>query len=167
MINAYIKYWENCFDFSGCTSASDYWYSVIMNILINIIVILVVSIFISTYPDDIFLLLIFLLYGIFVSIASWSNVVRRLHDTGKSGWYILLNMIPYIGPIILLVLLSDKTLVENNPYKLTKNYVYVREERIIQESNQAINQESNQAINQEIINNNIMNFNIRYSKINK
>ena len=159
MINAYIKYWENCFDFSGCTSASDYWYSVIMSVLINIIVIIFAIIFISIYPDDIFLLLIFIFYLIFMSIASWSNVVRRLHDTGKSGWYILLNMIPYIGPIILLVFLSDKTLVENNPYKSTKNYVYIEEEKIIQENSQTISQ--------EIINNNIMNFNIRYSKTNK
>lgn len=159
MINAYIKYLENCFDFSGCTSASDYWYSVIMSVLINIIVTIFAIIFISTYPDDIFLLIILMVYFIFMSIASWSNVVRRLHDTGKSGWYILLNMIPYIGPIILLVFLCDKTLVENNPYKSTKNYVYIKEEKIIQENNQALSQ--------EIINNNIMNFNIRYSKTNK
>lgn len=30
--------------------------------------------------------------------------VRRLHDTGKSGWMYLLNLIPYIGSLILLVL---------------------------------------------------------------
>lgn len=30
--------------------------------------------------------------------------VRRMHDQDKSGWFILINFIPYIGGLILLVL---------------------------------------------------------------
>jgi uncharacterized membrane protein YhaH (DUF805 family) len=29
--------------------------------------------------------------------------VRRLHDTGRSGWWYLLNVVPLIGPVVLLV----------------------------------------------------------------
>lgn len=37
-------------------------------------------------------------------IPSWAVTIRRLHDQDKSGWYALLTFIPYIGPLILLVL---------------------------------------------------------------
>ena len=36
-------------------------------------------------------------------IPSLSVAVRRLHDTGKSGWFLLIGLIPFIGSIILLV----------------------------------------------------------------
>jgi len=29
--------------------------------------------------------------------------VRRLHDTGKSGWWLLIVLVPIVGPIVLLV----------------------------------------------------------------
>ena len=47
-----------------------------------------------------FLYLIFLLASIIPSIAVQ---VRRLHDTGRSGWWILLSFIPLVGPIVLIV----------------------------------------------------------------
>ena len=37
-------------------------------------------------------------------IPSWAVTVRRLHDQDKSGWFALLTFIPYIGPLILLVM---------------------------------------------------------------
>ena len=36
-------------------------------------------------------------------IPTWAVTIRRLHDIGKSGWWILIGFIPYIGPIVLLV----------------------------------------------------------------
>jgi uncharacterized membrane protein YhaH (DUF805 family) len=43
------------------------------------------------------------LFGLASFIPSLSVTVRRLHDTDKSGWLILLGLIPLIGVIILLV----------------------------------------------------------------
>ncbi len=40
-------------------------------------------------------------------IPSLSVTVRRLHDTGRSGWWILLALIPLIGFIILIVFLAQ------------------------------------------------------------
>ena len=39
------------------------------------------------------------------AVPSFACAVRRLHDTGKSGWFLLLSFIPIIGTIILLVFL--------------------------------------------------------------
>ena len=36
-------------------------------------------------------------------IPSWSVIVRRLHDIDKSGWWSLLNFVPFIGQIVLFV----------------------------------------------------------------
>ena len=47
-----------------------------------------------------------LLVGIYifsVSIPGLAVSVRRLHDIGKSGWYYLIDLIPIVGPIIILV----------------------------------------------------------------
>ena len=41
-------------------------------------------------------------------IPSWSVLVRRLHDTNRSGWWWLLVFIPIIGWIILIVFLASE-----------------------------------------------------------
>ncbi len=53
-------------------------------------------------------------YGLVILIPSLAVGVRRLHDTGKSGWMLLVAFIPIIGFIWLLILLiSDSTPGEN------------------------------------------------------
>lgn len=42
--------------------------------------------------------------------------VRRLHDTGKSGWYFLLTLIPYVGGIIMIVFMAQNGDVGTNKY---------------------------------------------------
>jgi len=44
-----------------------------------------------------------LLYSLAVLLPTIGVSIRRLHDTGRSGWWILLNLIPLIGFIVLLV----------------------------------------------------------------
>ena len=43
-------------------------------------------------------------YGLAVLVPSLVLVFRRLHDTGRSGWLILIGLIPFIGVIVLLIL---------------------------------------------------------------
>jgi uncharacterized membrane protein YhaH (DUF805 family) len=43
------------------------------------------------------------LYWAFSLVPSVAVQARRLHDTGRSGWYMLISIIPFIGPILLLV----------------------------------------------------------------
>ena len=45
----------------------------------------------------------YFIYALALLIPSLAIAVRRLHDTGKSGWMILLGLIPFIGFIILIV----------------------------------------------------------------
>ena len=43
------------------------------------------------------------LYSLLILIPSIAVVVRRLHDTDRSGWWILISLIPLIGVIVLFV----------------------------------------------------------------
>lgn len=52
-----------------------------------------------------------ILYSLAILIPGLAVTVRRLHDVGKSGWMILITLIPVIGTIWLLVL----TLTDSNP----------------------------------------------------
>lgn len=47
--------------------------------------------------------IIYMLYSLAVFIPALAVSVRRLHDINKSGWWMLLDLLPIIGPIILLV----------------------------------------------------------------
>ena len=54
----------------------------------------------------------YILYGILMIDAT----IRRLHDTNKSGAYILIGLIPVVGQIILLILLCLPRVEENNQW---------------------------------------------------
>ncbi|MFJ3723701.1 DUF805 domain-containing protein [Streptomyces sp. NPDC090045] len=57
-------------------------------------------------------------YGAAVLLPSLAVTVRRLHDTGRSGWMVLIALLPLIGYIWLLVLLASKSSTDESygPY---------------------------------------------------
>ena len=56
------------------------------------------------------------LYTLFIILPSLAVGVRRLHDTGKSGWWLLISLIPLLGGIWLLVLLVSDSQGDQNEY---------------------------------------------------
>ena len=57
-----------------------------------------------------------MIFSLGTFLPTWTVEVRRLHDIGKSGWWILLGLIPVIGFIILLVWMISKGTSGNNAY---------------------------------------------------
>jgi uncharacterized membrane protein YhaH (DUF805 family) len=57
-----------------------------------------------------------ILYYFFILIPSLAVFVRRLHDVGKSGWFILISLIPLVGAIWLLVLVLTDSDTGDNEY---------------------------------------------------
>jgi len=95
-ITAYKTVFSRYVDFSGRTSVGGFWRFIAVNFVI------VVALSILGSVASIFVVLS-LVYAVALLLPSLAVAVRRLHDTGKSGWMILLGLIPLFGFIILIV----------------------------------------------------------------
>jgi uncharacterized membrane protein YhaH (DUF805 family) len=81
--------------FSGRSSRSAYWYWALFAFLVGIVATLI-DLAIGSRIVSVITTLALLLPGIAVGF-------RRLHDVGRSGWWILIALVPLIGAIVLLV----------------------------------------------------------------
>jgi len=91
-------------DFTGRARRAEYWWFVLINFGVAIGISVVSLILILS--DDSLLglgLLLYWVYALGVFVPSLAVTVRRLHDTNKSGWMLLIGLIPLVGPILLLV----------------------------------------------------------------
>jgi uncharacterized membrane protein YhaH (DUF805 family) len=59
---------------------------------------------------------IYLVYGVIMLLPGLSVTVRRLHDIGKNGWWVLISLIPFVGAIWLLILLFNNGNAGDNEY---------------------------------------------------
>lgn len=88
--------------FEGRARRKEYWFFVLFNFL-AVVVLSVVDMMIGTFDEKAEIGLLSGVYLLAVLIPSIAVTVRRLHDTDRSGWWILLNFIPVIGSIVILV----------------------------------------------------------------
>lgn len=88
--------------FTGRAQRAEYWFFVLFYILIFIGLTLIDSVTGTLNPWYGFGLLGGL-FALAMLIPSIAVGVRRLHDTGRSGWWMLIMFIPLVGAIILLV----------------------------------------------------------------
>ncbi|MEX0274965.1 MAG: DUF805 domain-containing protein [Flavobacteriaceae bacterium] len=111
---------ENYANFEGRARRSEYWYFTLTNILITLgIYIIFAAIAIPNIESDdpppllLIPLILLLLFSLGIMIPSLAVAVRRLHDTGKSGWFLLFNLIPFGGIVLLVFYIQDGDLGEN------------------------------------------------------
>lgn len=90
----YLYVWKNYAVFDGRASRPEFWTFTLVNILIGILLLILSVVGLG---------LVSILYSLALVIPSLALQVRRLHDTNRSGWWILLGLIPSIGAIILLI----------------------------------------------------------------
>lgn len=92
-------------DFNGRATRSEYWWFVLFCFLISAALNIADS---SGIVSGIF--------SLAVLLPMIAAQVRRLHDTNRSGWFLLLNLIPIIGWIILIVWYVQKSDEGSNQY---------------------------------------------------
>ena len=126
-MNYYLMVLKKYAVFDGRAQRAEYWYFFLFNIIISIILSIlgkaigVFNITIGTVGSEINILS--LLYSLAVLIPGLAVSVRRLHDVSKSGWMILISLIPLIGTIWILVLtIRDSTPGENKYGPNPKNF---------------------------------------------
>lgn len=105
----YISVLKQYAVFEGRARRKEYWMFSLFNFVIAIAITVVESV-IGTGG------IIYGLYALLILIPSIAVSVRRLHDTGRTGWWLLIAFIPLVGTIILLVFLVLDSEVESNDY---------------------------------------------------
>ena len=103
-MNWYLKVLKQYADFGGRARRKEYWMFVLFNVIFAIVAMGLDNLLGITF-GEIPYGPIYAIYGLAVFIPGLAVVVRRLHDIGKSGWWILITLIPLIGGIWMLVLL--------------------------------------------------------------
>ncbi|MFD8309249.1 DUF805 domain-containing protein [Streptomyces sp. NPDC059690] len=84
--------------FSGRSRRKEYW---MYALFVGIIYVVLAGIAAASKTPALFALLGIFYLGIL--LPSLAVGVRRLHDTGRSGWWLLIGLVPAIGGIVLLV----------------------------------------------------------------
>lgn len=100
-------YFKHYADFSGKLGRKQYW--------IGYLFYGVSCIPLLTIDTAIGLPVITSIYMLGMLIPSIAATIRRLHDIGKSGWWYLISLLPFIGTVWLLVLLCRKGETSNRP----------------------------------------------------
>lgn len=108
-MNWYLAVLKKYAEFNGRARRQEYWMFVLFNMIFAIAA-SVVDMIIGTYPA------INTIYSLAVLIPGLAVSVRRLHDTGKSGWMLLIGLIPIIGWIWVFVLLVTDSKPGENEY---------------------------------------------------
>ena len=103
--------------FSGRDTRTEYWMYVLFNFIFAIVAMIldnVLHLTLGELPYGVF----YFLYALVTLVPSTAIAARRLHDVSKSGWFMLIALIPLVGAIWLLVLLctdSDNGANEYGP----------------------------------------------------
>jgi uncharacterized membrane protein YhaH (DUF805 family) len=103
--------------FSGRARRKEYWYFTLFNTLISIaFLVLELLAGIAIKEMGLGVGMLCSLYMLALIVPGFAVTVRRLHDTGRSGWWVFLPLIPLLGAIILIVFLATDSTAGANKY---------------------------------------------------
>lgn len=104
-MNWYIKVLKDFSNFEGRSQRKEYWIFWLSNFIIGF-VLRVIELSADSDPSSEFGLLTGIFFLIII-VPSIAVAIRRLHDTGRSGWWLLLSFIPLIGLIPFVFFMLD------------------------------------------------------------
>jgi uncharacterized membrane protein YhaH (DUF805 family) len=107
----YLKVLKKYAVFSGRARRKEYWMFALFNFIFSLV--LAIIDFLLGIGDWAVLSLI---YSLAVLIPGLAVAFRRLHDTNRTGWWILINLIPIIGGIIFFIFTVSDSDSGNNQY---------------------------------------------------
>ncbi len=107
-MNWYIDVLKKYTVFEGRARRKEYWMFILFNIIVSILVAVIGGILGTT--------LLSVIYALAVILPSIGVAIRRLHDTGRSGWWLLVGFIPLIGFIVLIVFMVLDSDMNDNQF---------------------------------------------------
>ena len=105
----YIKCLKNYAVFSGRARRKEHWYFTLFSLIVMLVL------YVLEFVVGL-LVVLSVIYSFGIIIPSLAVGIRRLHDTGRCGWGMLLNLIPIVGWIVLIVFLASDSEPGDNDY---------------------------------------------------
>lgn len=106
-MNYYLECWKKYVAFAGRARRKEYWMFVLFNFLAQLVLNILDGVLGTSG-------ILSLVYNLAVLLPSLAVCSRRLHDTDRSAWWMLIALVPFVGGIVLLVFMClDGTPGEN------------------------------------------------------
>ena len=117
-IQWFFKVLSHYAEFSGRARRQEYWMFALFNVIFAFVLTFIITYIaiINSYDPTLASTFAYYSYLIAVMLPGLAVAVRRLHDTGKSGWMMLVSLIPIVGGIWLFVLMVTDSQPEENEY---------------------------------------------------
>jgi uncharacterized membrane protein YhaH (DUF805 family) len=113
-MNWYLDAWRNYITFTGRSRRAAYWMFVLFNFI---------AVILANVIDNVLGLAgeagygpFSMIYGLAVFLPGLALAIRRLHDTGRSGWWMLIGFIPIVGLIVLIIFFVQDSQPGSNQY---------------------------------------------------
>jgi uncharacterized membrane protein YhaH (DUF805 family) len=113
-MNWYIDAWKNYINFQGRARRKAYWMFALFNIIAVIVIGLIEGTLGLSGQNGYGILTG--LYSLAIILPGLAVAARRLHDTGRSAWWLLIGLVPLVGPIVLLVFFVQDSQPGSNQY---------------------------------------------------
>ena len=112
------SFWSNYANFKGRARRSEYWYVQLFLVLTNLAVAAIDFVLMDSDVDRFIANggggIVGLVWIVATIVPALADLIRRLHDTSRSGWWALIGFIPVAGAIVLLIFtVMDSTPEEN------------------------------------------------------
>jgi uncharacterized membrane protein YhaH (DUF805 family) len=107
-VNWYIGVLKNYAGFSGRARRTEFWMFTLFNVIIAVVLGIIDAAIKTSVPGY--------LYELAVLVPTLAVGARRLHDTGRSGWWQLIGLIPFVGAIVLIVFWALEGTPSDNQY---------------------------------------------------
>jgi len=111
----YLEPFKKYATFTGRSRRKEFWQFVLFVFLVQV-VLGVLDRMTGTYSEGAEFGFLGGAFSLFVLIPSIAVTVRRLHDIGRTGWWILIYLLPFIGAIVMLVFMVLDSQPETNQY---------------------------------------------------
>ena len=102
---------SNGFVYRGRASRSAYWWFVLFEVIAIIVLELLFIIPAATHSSAIIVLfaIIVSIAAIYLALVGLALTIRRLHDIDRSGWWVLIGLVPFGGIVLLVFSLLEGT----------------------------------------------------------
>jgi uncharacterized membrane protein YhaH (DUF805 family) len=120
-MNWYLEVLKKYAVFSGRARRTEFWTFTLVNIAVATLLAFVdnssVALTVSTGVTAAYGVgILSSLYSLAVLVPHLAVTVRRLHDTGRSGWWWLIGLVPIIGAVVLLIFAAQDSQPGSNEY---------------------------------------------------